>query len=421
VLDTEGTPEDVVVIGGGAVGVCCAYSLARSGRSVLLLERDALGAGSSWGNSGLLTTSACAPEAAPGVMGQAARWLLDRDGPFRLRPRLDPRLVRWLWRFRQSCTADAALRGTSFLRDRVRENTGLIQALARQTPHDFGLRTRGVLVLFTTEQGLAEGIAGAAALERLGIPSDELDAAAVSRLEPRVTEAVVGGVLYPEDAHLDPGEYVAAVADLARSHGARIEEGTPVVRLHGSHRIEAIQTTERLIRPEAVVLANGAWAPALGRNVGLSMLVEPGKGFSLTYGAGAEIFARPLRLAEARIMVSSMRDNVRVTSKLDLVGLNTRVLERRVRATAPIAARFVSLPAGIERARSWAGLRPLTPDGLPLIGRSRRVDNLILATGHGHMGISLSAVTGEAVAKIAGGEAPDFDSAPVLPGRFQHA
>jgi D-amino-acid dehydrogenase len=155
--------------------------------------------------------------------------------------------------------------------------------------------------------------------------------------------------------------------------------------------------------------------------VGLSMLVEPGKGFSLTYGAGSEIFARPLRLAEARIMVSSMRDNVRVTSKLDLVGLNTRVRERRVRATAPIAARFVSLPLGIERARSWAGLRPLTPDGLPMIGRSSRVDNLILATGHGHMGISLSAVTGEAVEKIAAGEAPDFDPAPVLPGRFQHA
>ena len=158
-----------MVIGGGAVGVCCAYALARSGRSVVLLERDALCAGSSWGNSGLLTTSACAPEAAPGVMGQAARWMLDRDGAFRLRPRLDPRLARWLWRFRQNCTADAALRGTSFLRDRVRENTRLVEALARETPHDFGFRSRGVLALFTTEKGLDEGIAGAAALERLGI------------------------------------------------------------------------------------------------------------------------------------------------------------------------------------------------------------------------------------------------------------
>src|SRR5207245_10798530 len=120
-------------------------------------------------------------------------------------------------------------------------------------------------------------------------------------------------------------------------------------------------------------------------------------------------------------MVAPRRGNVRVTSKLALGGLNTRGGGRRVRATVPMASRYLSLPPGIEGARSWAGLRPLTPDGLPLIGRSPRVDNLILATGHGHMGIGLSAVTGEAVARIAAGDAPDFDPAPVHPGRFQDA
>jgi D-amino-acid dehydrogenase len=410
--------EDVVVIGGGAVGVCCAHALARAGRSVLLLEGAELCAGSSWGNSGLLTTSACAPEAAPGVIAQASRWLLDRDGPFRLRPRLDPLFVRWLLRFRQQCTAEAAARGTSFLRDRVRENIRLVEALARQTPRDFGFRKRGVLVLFTTEHGMAEAHDGAAALAALEIPSEALDAAGVAALEPRITGAVVGGVLYPEDAHLDPREFVLAVADLARSYGARVEERTPVVRLHGAHRIEAIETAGAQIRPETVVLANGAWAPRVARSVGVRILIEPGKGFSLTYGAGSEVFARPLRLLERRIMVSSMGANVRVTSKLDLVGLDTRVREPRVRATAPAAARFVSLPPGVEHARSWAGLRPLTPDGLPLIGRYPGIDNLILATGHGHMGIGLAAVTGEAVAQIAAGEPPPFAADPVAPGRF---
>jgi D-amino-acid dehydrogenase len=412
------TREEVVVIGGGAVGVCCAHALARGGRSVLLLERDKLCAGSSWGNSGLLTTSACAPEAAPGVMAQAARWMLDRDGPFRLRPRLDPRFLRWLWRFRAHCTADAARRGTSFLRDRVRDNVRLVEAMAQETTHDFALRTNGLLVLFTTEQGLADGIKGAAALAELGIPSATLDAAAVSQLEPGVTDAVVAGVHYPEDAHLDPGEFVSAAAGLARSHGARIEERRPVLRFHGSHRVEAIETPDAMIRPELVVLANGAWAPLLADGIGLSMLIEPGKGFSLTYGAGSEVFERPLRLWEARTVVSSMRTNVRVTSKLDLVGLDTRVRERRVRTSATRAARYVALPAGVERGRMWAGLRPLTPDGLPLIGRSRTVDNLILATGHGHLGISLGAITGETVARIAAGDGPTFDPDPVRPERF---
>lgn len=414
----SGIREDVVVIGGGAIGVCCAYTLARAGRSVLLLEKDHVCAGSSWGNSGLLTTSACAPEAAPGVMGQAARWMLDRDGPLRIRPRPDPRFLRWLGCFRAQCTAEAAARGTSYLRDRVRENTRLVEALAQETSHDFGFRANGLLVLCATEKGRAEAFKGAAALRALGIPSQELDAAAVARLEPRVTDAVVGGVLYPEDANLDPGEYVNAVAGLARSHGARIDEGRPVIRLHGSHRIEAIETADATIVPELVVLASGAWAPGLARSIGLPLLIEPGKGFSLTYGVGSQVYERPLRLHEVRTIVTSMRTNIRVTSKLDLVGLETRVRERRVRGSVPKTERYVSLPAGIERARSWAGLRPLAPDGLPLIGRHPGVDNLILATGHGHMGISLAAVTGEAVAGIAAGEPPAFDHAPIRPERF---
>jgi D-amino-acid dehydrogenase len=410
--------EDVVVIGGGAVGVCCAYTLARAGRTVRLLERAELCAGASWGNSGLVTTSACAPEAAPGVIGQAARWMLHRDGPFRLRPRLDRTFARWLWRFRGNCTPEAARRGTSYLRDRVRENVALVDALAHESPHDFGWRRNGLMALYATERGFAEGLAGAAALRELGVPSEELDPAAVRSHEPGVSSSVVGGVLYPEDAHLDPGEFVTAVAELARSHGARLDEGSEVVRLSGAHRIETLETRSETIAPETVVLATGAWSPLLARGVRVPLLIEPAKGLSLTYPAGHEVFARPLRLWEVRTVVSSMRESVRVTAKLDLVGLDDRARDRRIRPSADKARRYVSLPSGVEGARVWAGLRPLTPDGLPLIGRAPRVDNLILATGHGHLGLSLAAVTAEAVAGIAAGDGTAFDPEPVAPERF---
>src|SRR6185312_6126010 len=144
----------------------------------------------------------------------------------------------------------------------------------------------GLMALYASEAGFAEGQKGAAALRALGIPSVELDAAGVAQEEPGVSGSVVGGVLYPEDAHLDPGEFVAAVGELARSHGARIDEGVPVVRLHGAHRVEAIETPSETIRPETVVLASGAWAPQLARGLKLPLLIEPAKGFSLTYAAG---------------------------------------------------------------------------------------------------------------------------------------
>jgi D-amino-acid dehydrogenase len=408
----------VVVIGGGAVGVCCAYALARSGRGVRLLERERLSAGSSWGNSGLITTSACAPEAAPGVMRQAARWMLDSNGPFRLRPRLDPRFARWLWRFRSFCTAEAAQRSTAFLRDRVRENAGLLDSIAGESARDFGWRRNGLITLYASEHGLEEGLRGAAALRELEIPSEHLDAEAVAREEPRVTGSVVGGILYPEDAHVVPGEFVDAVADLARARGARIDEGTGVVRLVGSRRVDSVETTSGVLTPEVVVLANGAWSRPLAAALRVDLPVEAGKGFSLTYDAGGERFQRPLRLWEVRTVVSSMGANVRVTSKMDLVGLDPGVRERRIRPSGDQAARYLGMPAGLAGARSWAGLRPLTPDGLPLVGRSRRIDNLVVATGHGHLGISLAAVTGEAVAAIVSGGVPSFDATPLRPERF---
>src|SRR5262249_11550118 len=158
--------------------------------------------------SGLLTTSACAPEAGPGVIRQAARWMLDVNGPFRLRPRLDPRLARWLWRFRSYCTPEAAFRSTAFLRDRVREDTKLVESIAKESPRDFGWRQNGLMALYATEPGLEQGLRGAEVLDELGIPSEPLDATAVAREEPRATGAVVGGILYPEDACVVPGEFV---------------------------------------------------------------------------------------------------------------------------------------------------------------------------------------------------------------------
>jgi D-amino-acid dehydrogenase len=406
------------VIGGGAIGVCCAHALAESGRSVLVLDQSRLGAGSSWGNAGLLTTSACAPLAAPGMLALAGRRMLERDSPVRFRPRFDRRLVRWLWCFRAQCTQAAVERGTAYLRERVLENTRLIKALAHESRHAFALRTNGLLVLFATEQAMEKESEIAEMRTGLGIPSQALDAARVAALEPTVGDTIIGGIHYPEDAHLDPGEFVAAVASLARLRGAQIAENQPVLRLHRSDGIAVIETREAFIRPELIVLAAGAWAPALARPLGIDLLVEPARGYSLTYHVGTRVYERPLRLHEKRIIVTSIGTSVRVSSKFDLVGMDAPVRERRARSSGPAASRYVVVPPGIERARLWAAHRPLTPDGLPLIGRHPKVRNLIVATGHGHLGMSLAALTGETVATLAAGNAPSFDLSPVDPERF---
>ena len=172
-----------------------------------------------------------------------------------------------------------------------------------------------------------------------------------------------------------------------------------------------------VIRPELVVLAAGAWTPAL--LPGSFLLVEAGRGFSLTYDAGSTVFERPLRLGEIRTIVRSVGGKVRVTSKLDLVGLDEGLDERRAHGGVSRAERYVHLPVGVEKARAWAGLRPLAPDGLPYIGQTSLAPNVIVATGHGHLGISLAALTGEAVAGIAAGDGAPFDLERVRPDRFR--
>jgi D-amino-acid dehydrogenase len=415
--------EDVVVIGGGVIGVCCAAALARAGRSVLLLEQSNLCAGSSWGNAGLLTTSACAPEAGPGVMRQAMRWMLDRDSPFTIRVRASRDQITWIRRFRSYCNSVAANRAMELLRDLVRQNIRLVVQQAGMTD-DFSLKQDGLIVLYESQNGLVEGMRGASQLSSIGIPSRQLSREELTQFEPRSSAALAGALFFPEDAHLDPGKYVRAIADMAVRNGARVREDVTVTRLHGSHRIERVETDRGSISPGLVVLANGAWASSLLRGVVQRVLVEPGKGYSLTYDAGSEVFARPLRLFELRTVVSSMSTKIRVTTKMDLVGLDTRVREKRILGAAARAQRYVDLPGGIGEAHRWAGLRPLTPDGLPLIGFPAHVDNLILATGHGHLGISLGAVTGEAVAQLAGGRstttAPD-DLTPFSPQRFENS
>jgi D-amino-acid dehydrogenase len=195
-------------------------------------------------------------------------------------------------------------------------------------------------------------------------------------------------------------------------------EHTPVVRLHGAHCIEAIETSVSMIRPKLVVLAAGAWTPRLlaGRRHGL--LVEAGRGFSLTCEMGSTVFERPVRLGEIRTIVRSVGGKVRVTSKLDLVGLDESVNEPRARSGVSRAERYVELPPGVAAAPAWVGLRPLSPDGLPYIGRTPAASNVIVATGHGHLGMSLAAITGQAVAGIVSGDGAAFDLGRVRPDRF---
>jgi D-amino-acid dehydrogenase len=409
----------IVVIGGGVIGVCAAYELARRGLPVTLVERGDVAAGSSYGNAGLVVPSHSVPLAAPGVLRQGLRWMLDADSPFYVRPRPRRDLVRWLLRFRRSCTEAHVRRALPVLRDLSRASLDRYRELAALPGLDFGFRQDGVLAVFRTPAGLAHGRHEAALLESAGIAAKVLDGAEARSLEPALREGLAGGVHFPDDAHLTPDRFVRGLARIAGALGARVLTGTEVLGLAVRGRaIAQVQTTRGDLDADQVVLAAGSWSPALARAAGLDLPLEPAKGYSVTVDRPPDGPHMPVLLGEARVAVTPMGDALRFAGTLELAGLDLGVSARRVAAIRRAVPEYLARGAGTRLREIWRGLRPCSPDGLPYVGRTRRSENLVVATGHAMVGISLGPITGALVAQVVARETPALDLAPLSPDRF---
>ncbi len=413
------SPGSVLVIGGGVIGVCSAYYLAKGGCTVTLIDKADICAGSSYGNAGLIVPSHSVPLAAPGVLWQGLKWMLDPESPFYIKPRLDRDLLAWLWRFRGACRESHVARAVPVLRELHYASLALYRELATLDGAAGGFAQRGVLGVFRTAKGYEAGLHEARALEDHGLPSKPLDGAAARALEPSLSADVVGAVLFPDDAHLIPAAFVTELGRAAAALGVRVRPGTEVLALEtAGRRVRRVETTRGAIEADQVVLAAGSWSPGLARTLGLSLPIQPAKGYSLTFERPPHGPALPLLLGEARFAVTPMGETLRFAGTLELAGLDFSINRRRVAAIARGAGGYLRGVDGLRLLEIWRGLRPCTPDGLPVIGRPARFENLILATGHAMIGVSLGPVTGKLVAQLAAGAPPLCDLRPVSPDRF---
>jgi D-amino-acid dehydrogenase len=410
----------VVVVGGGAIGVCCAWYLSRQGLKVTLLERDEVGEGCSYGNAGLVVPSHSIPLAAPGVWQQGLRWMLRPGSPFRVKPRLDAGLLRWLWRFRAACTIGHVQRSLPVLRKLSYASLALWDELAARPGLEFGYRKGGMLTAFRTPHGFAEGTREAALLLDHGVTNQVLSAKAVLAAEPSLHPSLSGGVFFPDDAQLVPDRFVTGLAALARGEGVEVRTSTEATGFEVSDgRVLAVLAAGRRFEVDELVLAAGAASARLGRKLGLRLPMEGGKGYSVTIHASRHGPRVPLILAEDRLAVTPMGERVRLSGTLELAGEDLSVdRPRALRLLGAAQAWFREPHAVDERADVWSGLRPCTPDGLPLIGRPRRLANVIIATGHAMLGVSLAPITGRLVADLASTPRAEPDGA-LRPDRFE--
>jgi len=395
---------NVLIIGGGVIGVCTAYFLAQKGIKVTLIEKDEIASGCSYGNGGLIVPSDAVPLASPGALDNGLRWLFDDASPFYIKPRFDLDLLRWLLLFVAASRKQNMLRSLPVLRDLLSASRTLYEELAQNAGFDFGFEGNGSLQVFLSKESFEKSIAEAHAMERFQIPMQALNSNQVHKLEPALLPNIVGGIFHPRDGHIDPARFVTGLAKNAQSLGAQIWTKTEAIRFDVSQsQITRVYTTRGEIQPKQIVLAAGSWSPDVARSLRLNIPIQPAKGYSVTLENPIVSPKLPLFLADTHVVVNPLGRALRIAGTLELAGMDFSFNSRRLNAVREAACDF--LP-GIEQAaviENWRGLRPCTPDGLPIIGRAP-LKNLIVAAGHAMLGMSLGPITGKLVSQIISGE-----------------
>ncbi|GAA4869112.1 NAD(P)/FAD-dependent oxidoreductase [Luteimonas vadosa] len=414
-----GNDDDVLVIGGGVIGLATALALVEAGRGVRVLESRTIGSGSSHGNCGTLTPSHAAPLAAPGMVAKALRWMLTPDAPFYVAPRIDPALWQWLLRFSSRCNGRdwrSAMQARAAL---LLASRALFPDWVARHRLDCDFTESGMDYLFRTPAALEHFRHELPLLAELGIASESIDGDDYVRREPALKPGLAGVVRFPGDARLRPDRYVAALAQALRAAGGTIEEQRDVIALDPDGTGATVHTAQGRWRAREVVIATGAWSPALAKAAGLRALpVQPGKGYSITYDPPPLVPSRPVVLPERSVCVTSWDGGFRLGSTMEFSGYDTRLNRRRLDAIERGAAEYLVHPVGPAKREEWYGWRPLACDDLPIIGRVPGRDHLWLATGHGMLGVSMSTGTAELLADMICARTPRIDMAPFSPARF---
>jgi D-amino-acid dehydrogenase len=411
----------VVVIGGGVVGLCCAYELSRAGSEVVILERNELGQGASLGNTGWVCPSFSYPLPAPGIIREGLRGMLHGGGPLAIRPTLDPTFLRWLIGFRRSATRERWERGARALIALNRRTLELFDSYA-EAGVEFEMHRSGLLLVATTPVGLHSYASIFRDLRALGFEGDsvELGPGEAKELEPSLaTAGLAGGVHALVDRYVRPESLTAGLAQKLAAAGVTVREGSGVEGLERANGGVRVLTTEGDLVADRVVVAVGASSPPLLARLGITFPLVGARGYSFTFAGGALRPSHALYLAEAKVGISAYSDSVRIAGVFELGQSSDEPHAGRIRAMLTTVEPYFEAwsPASEAAVLQWAGLRPVTADGLPLIGRAPALENAYVATGHGMLGVTLAPATAAVLTPLVleGRAAPEL--APFDPAR----
>jgi D-amino-acid dehydrogenase len=404
----------VLVLGSGVIGVASAYHLARAGHEVTVVDRQPAAAlETSYGNAGEVSPGYSAPWAGPGVPIKAIKWLLMQHRPLVIRPNLDLNLVRWGVAMLRNCTAARYEVNKGRMVRLAEYSRDCLKTLRAETGIAYDQRMQGTLQLFRTSAQLDGTAADIAILKRYGVAFELLDREGCIRHEPalaRVRDKFVGGLLLPGDETGDCFKFTQNLAALAAQQGVQFRYGTTIQRLQLARKqIDGVVTDAGTLKADAYLVALGSYSPLLLKGAGIRIPVYPVKGYSITVPITDASGAPESTVMDEthKVAVTRLGDRIRVGGTAELAGYTLKLHEARRHTLEHVVTDLFPRGGDVSRAEFWCGLRPMTPDGTPVLGATR-LPNLYLATGHGTLGWTMAAGTGRVIADLIGGRAPDI-------------
>lgn len=410
----------VTIIGGGVIGLCCAYYLNKEGYEITVIDRNDLTDGCSFGNMGYISPSHFTPLASPGIVSQGLKWMLSSSSPFYIKPRLNWDLLRWGMAFWKNSNAAKMKESILHLNNLLQLSRELMNDLKRDFDGSFTMIEKGCWMLYKNpstgehERHLAEQA------EALGLKTVICNNKEVQGFEPDVEVDVAGGVLYLDDCHISTTQFMQSLHGYLAKAGVKFLLNTEVKGFLKNHRIAGVVTDKGSIETDEVIIANGSWMPELAKILGIKILMQPGKGYSIEYNGLEKNLRYPSILVDDRTATTPIDRWLRIGGTMELSGHSDNILPKRVMALYDAFKKYYPhleiAPPEIKKA--WFGYRPVTPDGLPYIGKHRKFSNLTFAGGHAMLGVSAAAATGKLVGEIVSHQPASIDISAFEPGRF---
>jgi D-amino-acid dehydrogenase len=402
----------VVIVGGGVIGLSTAFYLCQEGHDVTIIDSGPETNNCSFGNAGYISPSHFIPLASPGIVAQGLKWMLSSTSPFYIKPRLDMSLIKWGLAFWGKANEKTVRKNAPHLNNILQYSRQLTIEMDESLGGTIGLHTDGCLMLYRKESTRHHEEELAKEAKAYDINVDLLSKEQVQALEPNVKFEGLGGAFYPIDCHLHPIKLMEQLQAYTRAKGVKILYNAVVDDfVTEGRKITACKTNTETIEGDHFVIANGSWLPLLARKLGIEILLQPGKGFSVTYTDVAKNIKLPAILVDDRVAMTPLGNDLRVGGTMELSGYNHAISMNRVQPIINAANQYYTdINLKIPTAdKVWAGLRPCSPDGLPYIGSSKTHKNLTIAGGHAMIGISLAAGTGQIVTDIIQGRPSSID------------